>query len=203
MCCWATGVGLLINRNQPHEAHQTTDTMPSACVVVALHMTCHSLTGRVLPQAMSREVGAIHTTVSPRTACPLSSILRIDCRAVDDLHELQVLGALALRLIVQIGSRQRQQCTLPTHAQLMIFAHHFLPRVPRPSGGARHPLPGSACLHAREGPKNPAPPQAGQSWNATCRCQPRLPVLALLNWDADAQDVIRPLLQAVDQMEEE
>jgi hypothetical protein len=27
----------------------------------------------------------------------------------------------------------------------MIFAHHFLPRVPRPSGGARHPLPGSAC----------------------------------------------------------
>jgi hypothetical protein len=33
-------------------------------------------------------------------------------------------------LIVQVRSRQRQQPTLPPNAQIVILAHHFLPRVP-------------------------------------------------------------------------
>jgi len=69
------GIRLLVDRHQPHEAHQASDTMPPACVVVALHMTCH----------LARTV--------PR---------RLQELLVDDSHELQVLSILALRLIVEI-----------------------------------------------------------------------------------------------------
>ena len=42
--------------------------MAAAFVVVALHMTGHSLTVRVFPKEMSREVDVIRTTVSQGTA---------------------------------------------------------------------------------------------------------------------------------------
>ena len=38
-----------------------------------------------------------------------------------------------------------------------------------------HPLPGSACFHAREGAKNSAPPPTDRSLNAACerlQCSP-------------------------------
>ena len=97
------GIGLLIDRHQPHEAHQSADTMTPAFVIVALHVSGH----------LARSV--------PR---------RLQELLVDDRHEPQVLCALALRLIVQIRRGQREQRALTTHAQLVILAHHFLPRVP-------------------------------------------------------------------------
>ena len=77
--------------------------MPPALVALPLHV----------PRHLARSV--------PR---------RLQELLVDNRHEPQVLCALALRLIIQLGSRQCQQGTLPTHAQLMILAYLFLPRVP-------------------------------------------------------------------------
>ena len=55
---------------------------------------------------------------------------RLQKLLVDDRHEPQVLRTLALRLIVQVGTPQRQQRALAANAQLVILTHHFLPRVP-------------------------------------------------------------------------
>jgi hypothetical protein len=97
------GVGLLVDRHQSYDAHQTAAMMPRGCVVVAFPVTC-------------------------RLSRPITR--RLQKLLINDCHKPQFLGALALRLKAQIGSRQRQQYTLPTHAQLMILVHHFLACVP-------------------------------------------------------------------------
>ena len=53
-------------------------------------------------------------------------------RGRDARYDLKKSGQATrtLRLIVQIGPRQCQQPALPTNAQPIILAHHFLPRVP-------------------------------------------------------------------------
>jgi len=97
------GVRGLVNRHQLHQMHQTADTMPAAFVAQALHETRH----------LARPV--------PR---------RVQELLVDDLHELQVLGALVPGAAIQTRTRQRQQPALAAHAQIMIPAHHFLPPLP-------------------------------------------------------------------------
>jgi len=62
-------VWLLVDMDQPHKAHQTADTMATTFMPLSLHVSGHSLTDRVFPQEMSREVGAIRTTAFPSTAC--------------------------------------------------------------------------------------------------------------------------------------
>lgn len=74
------GIGLLVNWNQPHETHQTADTMSTALVVVTLHIPCHL--ARAVPW-------------------------RFQELLVDDCHEPQVLCTLALWLVIQIRSGQR------------------------------------------------------------------------------------------------
>jgi hypothetical protein len=69
-----TCVGLLIDRNQTHEAHQTPDTMATTLVVVALHVPRH---------------------------LPRSIPWRFQELFVDDFHEPQVLNALTDGLIVK------------------------------------------------------------------------------------------------------
>lgn len=63
---------------------------------------------------------------------------------MNDLHEPQVLSALAFRLIIQVGPGQRQQLALATQTQLVVLAHHSMSHCP-----AVH-----ANMHER-GPKIP------------------------------------------------
>ena len=79
------------------------NSVMTTLMIIAHHMTCH-LT-RPIPERLQKLL-------------------------INDRHVPQVLGALVPRFILQIGSHERQQCALPTHAQLMILANHFLPRVP-------------------------------------------------------------------------
>jgi hypothetical protein len=70
----------------------------------------------------------LHVTRHLARAIPRG--LQVRRTLVDDLHEAQVLSALPFRLVIQRRARQLQQRALPPLAQLMILAHHFLPRVP-------------------------------------------------------------------------
>ena len=77
--------------------------MPAAFVVVAFHVARH-LAGPVP--------------------------WRFEELLINDFHKPLVLSALALRFILQVGSGQRQQLALTADTQLVVLAHHFLPRVP-------------------------------------------------------------------------
>jgi len=97
------GVRCLVNRHQAHKPHQSANPVAAAFVALTLHIPCH------LPRPIPRCVQKL---------------------LVDDHHEFQILGAFTLRLIIQVRPRQQQQPALPPYAQIMIPAHHFLPRVP-------------------------------------------------------------------------
>ena len=93
----------LINRRQPHDTRQAPHEMATAFVALPLHIFG--------PSGVTRT-------------------WRFKELLIDDLYEPQVLSTFALRLVVQIGPRQCQQATLTPDSQLVISAHHCLPRVP-------------------------------------------------------------------------
>ncbi len=68
------GIGLLIDWDQPHQAHQATHPMPAALVALTLHMTGH----------LSRAIPG-----------------RLQKLFVDECHETQSLGTFSDRLVVK------------------------------------------------------------------------------------------------------
>lgn len=82
------GVGCLIDRNQPHQAHQTPNTVTTTGMPLRLHPAGHL--ARAIPGCLQKLL-------------------------VDDFHELQVFRALALWRVVKIGARQAQQFALAAH----------------------------------------------------------------------------------------
>jgi hypothetical protein len=73
------GLRLLIDRHKAHELHQPADPMAPASMSLSMHMTSH------LPRAIP---------------------WRLEELPVNDLHELQGLGAFAARLVVKTRARQ-------------------------------------------------------------------------------------------------
>ena len=96
-------VGRLVDRNQPHQPHQTAHPVAATFMALSLHVAGH------LPRSIPR---------------------RLQELLVDDAHQPQIFGAFALRLVIQVRARQRKQPALSPHTQFMISAHHFLPRFP-------------------------------------------------------------------------
>ena len=73
------GIGLLVDRHEPHQTHQPAHTMTAAFIALPLHEACH----------LTRPI-----------------LRRFQELFVDYLHEAQVLGAFADGLIVEPGPRQ-------------------------------------------------------------------------------------------------
>ena len=79
------GVGLLVDRHQAHEPHQTADAFLVHGIAFVLQMPCH------LADAVERGFQKL---------------------LVDQQHEIEVRGRLTLRRVVERRPRDRQQAAL-------------------------------------------------------------------------------------------
>jgi len=99
------GIRYLINWHKQHQAHQPTDTMSPSVMAMTLHVTRHSLTGRVLRSNVPRGWREPYQGVF-KNCLSLLGHASMPCQAADDLHELQILSALANRVIIKPGACQ-------------------------------------------------------------------------------------------------